>query len=254
MISVLIVEDEDTAADRLAGMLTQLDTSIRVLKRCESISETIQYLKTAPAPGLIFMDINLADGSSFEIFKQVEVNVPVIFVTAYDEYALQAFKVNSIDYLLKPVKKTELQAAIAKYEKISSPVPAHLNGLLKTFGVENNPYQKRIVVKFGQLIKAVEIDEIAYFYTEERVVLMCTRQGQRIPVDYNLDELEELLDPLKFYRVNRQIIANIKAIDTMFAYSKSRIKLVLDPPLAMEAIVSTERTSGFKDWLKGKTV
>lgn len=254
MINVIIVEDEDTAADRLTDMLEELPYAIKVVNRLDSISATVDYLSSNNSPDLIFMDIHLADGASFDVFKQIDVSTPVIFTTAYDEYALQAFKVNSVDYLLKPIKRIELEAAVAKYQNLNAPDVMPLLEKLKLLTAETNTYQKRMVVKFGQMIKAIEVEDIAYFYTEDRIVLLCTKDGQRIPVDYKLDELEGIIDPSKFFRVNRQIITGIKAIDKMYAYSKSRIKLTLNPPLKEEAIVSTERASEFKDWLKGKTV
>jgi two-component system response regulator LytT len=254
MIRVLIVEDEDSAAERLIKMLAALEREVIVSRRCESISQTVAWLQQDLPVDLILMDIQLADGPSFEIFSRTEVKAPVIFITAYDEYAIQAFKVNSIDYLLKPLKAPELEAAIAKFEKNSRPASPDLSAILQLVNADRRQYQKRFVVKSGQMIKAVDTAHIAYFYTKDRLVLMTTADDKRYTTDHKLDELEDLLDPAVFFRVNRQLIVNINAIDKMFTYTKSRVKIMLNPQLDIEVIVSSERSAEFKTWLAGKTV
>lgn len=253
-MNVLIIEDEEPAAERLMDLLLQLDPQIRFSETIVSVKTAVQYLKNAPPIDLIFMDIHLADGSSFDIFSQVDVDIPVIFVTAYDEYALQAFKVNSIEYLLKPVKKDELERALEKWKKLFAKNPAtpDFNALLISLGKKPQAYKKRFLVRYGEHIRAIETDNIAYFYTEEKNNFFRTKDNQNYPCDYQLDKLESLLDPAKFFRINRQFIININAIDQMFSFSKSRVKVVLKPGTNLDTIVSTERSPHFKEWLAGE--
>jgi DNA-binding LytR/AlgR family response regulator len=254
MIKVVIVEDEELAVQRLTNLLKSISGDYEIVATADSIRSAVATISAHPQAQLIFMDIQLADGYSFEIFNKTEVSAPVIFITAYDEYAIKAFKFNSIDYLLKPIKKGELEAALNKFNKqYQSGIQSNVAELISSLTMQLNPVsQKRILVKVGQVIKAIDIDDVAYFYTEDRVVFMYTKQQQRLPVDYNLDELERMLNKEKFFRVNRQIITSVGAIDKMYTYTKSRIKLLLNPPLAMEAIISSERTPEFKEWLQGK--
>lgn len=254
-MKVVIIEDEEAAALRLKKMLTQVDATIVVEAMLESISSAVQWLKSN-SPDLIFADIHLADGPSFEIFKQVEIRVPIIFTTAYDQYALQAFKFNGIDYLLKPIKKSELEESLSKLKNIKGATvstPVHYQEILKALSGAKPSYQKRIVIRFGQTIKTIEIADIAYFYTEEKVTFATTHDGKKWPIDSTLDELEGILDPALFFRVNRQFIIYIKAIGNMQSYSKSRIKLTLIPHSLIETIVSSERSAEFKEWLLGKS-
>lgn len=254
MIKVIIVEDEELAVQRLTNLLKSISNDYDVLATADSIKSAVTAMSDHPEAQLIFMDIQLADGHSFEIFNKMEVTAPVIFITAFDEYAIKAFKFNSIDYLLKPIKKAELEAALNKFNKQhQSGKQPNVAELISSLTMQlNSTSQKRILVKVGQVIKAIDVDDVAYFYTEERVVFMCTKQQQRLAVDYNLDELERMLNKEKFFRVNRQIITSISAIDKMYTYTKSRIKLLLNPPLNMDAVVSSERTPEFKEWLQGR--
>ena len=199
------------------------------------------------------MDIHLADGHSFEVFNEVQVAVPVIFVTAYDQYALEAFKVNSIDYLLKPVKKEELIRAMEKFKLLTALSSIQVQALLQQINAvqPSKELQKRIIIRYGDTIKMVEIADIAYFYTEDKINFLCTKENLRYPIDQNLDELETFIEPSLFFRINRQFIINISAIDKMLAWSKSRVKIVLKPICEHETIVSTERSPHFKEWLTG---
>lgn len=253
-MKVLIIEDEEPAAERLQKMLIEIDPSAEVVDTIVSVKTAIQFLEQQPEIDLILMDINLADGSSFDIFKKTDVEIPVIFITAYDEFALQAFKVNSIEYLLKPVKKAELQHAIEKWKKIfevKTKIP-DLNALFKTLGILEASYKKRFLIRYGEKMRTIETDQIAYFYTEEKNIFFKTKDNHTFPSDYQLDKLETLLDPSKFFRINRQFIIHIDAIDQMFSFSKSRVKIVLKPPINIDTIVSTERSPFFKEWLGGK--
>jgi DNA-binding LytR/AlgR family response regulator len=254
-MNVLLIEDEEPASTRLKKLLNTVDPTLEVLTVLVSVKSAIDWLSTNPPPDLIIMDIQLSDGVSFDIFNEVEIKCPVIFTTAYDQYALQAFKVNSVDYLLKPVKAEELKNALDKYQKLfkekKSPEIDYAT-LLSALSKGKDEFQKRIVIRYGEIIKTVEIADIAYFYTESKINFLFTFKNQRFSVDHNLDELEHILNPKEFFRINRQFIINIKAIDKMVTVSKSRVKLSLNPPCEIETIVSTERSSYFKEWLTGQ--
>lgn len=251
-MQILIIEDEQPAADRLKKMLADVIPDLEILGVLVSIQSAVKWLKENPMPSIIMMDINLADGPSFEIFNQVDVTSPVIFITAYDQYALDAFKVNSIDYILKPIKKEDLERAINKFRSLGTYNAVQLQALIKQISASNREYQKRIVIRYGDTIKMVEIDNVAYFYTEDKINFLTTKDNLRYPVDQNIDELESILDPRIYFRINRQFIININAIEKMLAWSKSRVKVILKPETTLETIVSTERSPFFKDWLVGR--
>lgn len=252
-VKILIIEDEDAAVRRLQNMIVDVWPDAEILAALDSIRQSVAWLTTQPLPDLIFCDIQLADGSSFEIFKQVMPDCPVIFSTAYDQYALQAFEVNSIDYLLKPVRKEELQRALDRYLKMR-PAPAQTIGLDKLLQVlQSNKvnYKDRFVVKYGEHIKTIDAAEIAYLYTENKVNFLVTKDARRFAIDYNLDQLEGVLDPKNFFRINRQFIISFQSISEMLTYTKSRVLVKLNPPTKLETIVSTERSPAFKSWLDG---
>ena len=249
-MNILIVEDEIAAARRLAKMMVAIEPTSQILSITDSISSTVDWLKNNNEPELILMDIHLADGSSFKIFDQVSIKCPIIFTTAYDQYAIQAFKVNSIDYLLKPIKEDELATSLIKFkehrtEKSSLDFEKLLSALQKP---EQN-YQLRFVVQFADKLKSIEVNAIAYFIALEKSVFLVTEDGHRYAIDYTLEKLDELLNPKVFYRINRKFIVNFAAIKGMFTYSKSRVKIELLPNPETEVIVSSERASGFKEWL-----
>lgn len=252
-MKIFIIEDEHLAGERLKKMVLDLLPDSIIPEIPVSISSAVKWLKTNPAPDLILMDIHLSDGPSFEIFNEVQVASPIIFITAYDQYALDAFKLNSIDYLLKPVKKEELQRSIEKYQKLTNFNTSQISELLKQMGSNkgSKELQKRIIIRYGDTIKMVEIVDVAYFYTEDKINFLCTKENVRYPIDQNLDELESIIDPAIFFRINRQFIVNISAIDKMLAWSKSRVKIILKPITEIETIVSTERSPHFKEWLTG---
>ncbi len=254
-MNILIIEDEDPAAERLEGLLSEAAASAKILARLDSVAAAVNWLSAHPAPDLIFLDIQLADGLSFEIFRQTEVNAPVIFTTAYDQYALDAFRVNSIDYLLKPVKREELTRALEKFNKtLAAVMLPDLSQLIRQLQ-PNAPvreFKRRFLIRFGDKIKAIDVDQVMYFFTEDKINYLRTRDNQTYPVDQNLDRLEELLDPKRFFRINRQFIVSIESIDQMYAFSKSRVKISLRPPSDGDTIVSTERSPFFKQWLAGE--
>ncbi len=254
-MKVLIIEDENAAARRLEKLLTELDPSILVLQKIDTVEMAVTWLQSNPLPDLIFLDIHLADGSSFDIFEHVSVTCPVIFTTAYDEYALQAFKVNAVDYLLKPIKSTELAAALTKYKQVyDQPKSADYTALLDNLRQQGGSnHLRRMLIRFGNSIKLVDMSDAAYFYTKDKITFLVVRStGKRFPVDYPLDKLAVMLDPRTFFRINRQFIVNVAAIREMHPYSKSRVKVDLDPSTDLETIVSTERSAEFKKWLVGE--
>lgn len=253
-MKVVIIEDENAAARRLEKLLAEVDPEIVVLQRLDSVETAVVWLQNNPQPDLMLLDIHLADGASFDIFEHVQVTCPVIFTTAFDEYALQAFKVNAVDYLLKPIKSAELANALDKYKKIYKPELPDYAALLDTLRrQEGQNYLRRMLIRFANSIKLVDMGDAAYFYTKDKITFLVLRStGKRFPVDYPLDKLEGMLDPRIFFRINRQFIVNVNAIKEMHPYSKSRVKVDMEPSSDQETIVSTERSAEFKKWLVGE--
>lgn len=255
MIKVLILEDEDAASKRLQKLVSEILTDAEFLSVIISVKQGIEWFTANKKPDLIFADIQLSDGTSFDIFKQVEVKSPVIFTTAYDAHALNAFKLNSVDYLLKPIKKNELNNAIEKFKTVYfSGKKDNNNNLQELLQALQKPqqYKQRFVLRIGEHMKIIEVPDIAYFYTENKANFIITKDGKRYLSDNNLDQLESLLDPKLFFRINRQFIIGYASIAEMFTYSKSRVLLKLNPPTKFDTIVSTERSASFKTWLGGE--
>lgn len=248
-MTVLIIEDEAAAARRLEKMVLDIEPDATIPGKPDSVESAVEWLSTHPAPDLILMDIHLADGSSFEIFEHLEVTSPVIFTTAYDEHALRAFKENTVDYLLKPVKSNELGAAFEKYRRIhGNPTPDYRR--LASSGGERNEFLRRTLIRMGNNFKLVEINESVYFYTRDKITFLVSGDtGKRYPTDYTLDKLEEVLNPALFFRINRQFIVGIKSIREMQMHSKGRVRIDLEPETDQETIVSVERSAAFKKWL-----
>lgn len=243
-MNAIIIEDEPLASMELEKVLSETAPDIHVTARLDSVRESISWLRENQTD-LIFSDIHLGDGQSFDIFKQVEVKVPVIFITAYDEYALQAFKNQGIDYILKPFDREEIASALTKirnwFSQHSPVTPTLVPGT----------YQERFLVQIGAKIKSVTADEIAYFMADGKYLMLYTTDGNNYIVDYTIAGIEERLDPKFFFRINRKFIINYTAIKDMIRYSGSRIKIILSPtpPDNIEAIVPTERIREFKEWL-----
>lgn len=252
-MTILIIEDEMRAADRLVKLVQEIMPEARVPEPLESVEESVEWLKNNPSPDIILMDIELADGKSFEIFAEHEVKANVIFCTAFDQYALEAFKHHGMAYLLKPVKRNELEEALKRAAK-DSESNVDYEKLAEALSRKEGRYQKRILVKLGQRYKAIPTADIAYAFTEDKNVMVMTTEGKDIPVDQSMEQLEQLLDPKKFFRINRKIIVGIDAIDNMYAWSRSRVKLELIPDKGLEAIVATDRAGNFKAWLEGREV
>ncbi|NNV55281.1 LytR/AlgR family response regulator transcription factor [Limnovirga soli] len=254
-IRILIIEDEEAASKRLQKMIAELMPEAIIINAIDSIETAVKWFNTYPQPNLIFADIHLADGSSFEIFKQVQIDCPIIFTTAYDQYALQAFELNSIHYLLKPVKKDDLTKAIERFNKLyaNTQTPAQdISKVLSALSKQPTTYKERFVIRFGEHIKTIETHDIAYFYTENKANFAVLKDGKRYPIDNNLDELDHLINPKMFFRINRQFIISYPSIAEMVSYSKARVLIKLNPPSKYETIVSTERSPQFKQWLAGE--
>ncbi|MGB0524979.1 MAG: LytR/AlgR family response regulator transcription factor [Flammeovirgaceae bacterium] len=255
----LIIEDETNAAEKIQRLLRRYDPSIEVVGCLESISSSIDWLQNPNHEyDLILSDIQLTDGLSFDIFKQVEITKPIIFTTAFDEYALEAFKLNSIAYLLKPVTLDALAESMDKLETLkqsfsSEGQSAQLAALQQALGMiqQKNPYKERFMVKLGDHIRSIPTHKISFFYAEGRNVFLITDLQRKFIIDYKLEDLEGFLDPKAFYRVNRSFIVNIQGIKEVLVYSKSRLKVELLQEAPKEIIVSREKVSDFKDWFNG---
>ena len=252
-MQVLIIEDEAIAAEKLAHIIKKYDQAISILETIDSVKNAVKWLRTHPSPDLIFLDIYLSDGISFEIFTQISLDVPIIFTTAYNEFAIKAFELNSIAYLLKPIKTEDVARSLEKFKNLRhafSPAPAvDYNALIEFITQQKKTYKERFLVKVGQKIHSIPVEEVAYFYTESKIVFLVTHDNRRFPVDYYLDQLTDLLDPKEFMKINRQFIVRHSSIQNMFPYSNSRIKITLKPPVKKDIIISTEKSSDFKEWL-----
>ncbi|WP_276374049.1 LytTR family DNA-binding domain-containing protein [Chryseolinea sp. H1M3-3] len=249
---VLIIEDEPHAAQRLVKLMEELVPGVKILGKIDSVKKSVQWIVENPTPDLIFMDIQLADGISFQIFDQCDVKCPVIFTTAYDAYALKAFKVNSIDYILKPVDKDDLEAAFRKLNSLTSQsnfshqILASIGDAVKTL---TRKHKTRFVIKVGEHLKSIEVSDIQYFFSLEKTTFAKVADGRKHILDITLDQLEDVLDPLHFFRINRKYIISPGAIQDMISHTNSRIKLVLKGSDDADIIVARERVQEFKDWL-----
>lgn len=253
-MKILIIEDEELAVKKLHKMLISIDKDIEVIANLDSIESSVEWLENNETPDLIMMDIELLDGQSFEIFNRVKVMSPVIFTTSYDEYALKAFKVNSVDYLLKPIQKEDLTAALDKYKKMfvaAAPPPINMDMLVKELQQKLQPkeFRKRFLVKNVQKLVSVETDEIAYFYSDGRLNFFKTYDNKKYVVDYTMDEMEEMLDPEKYFRISRSFYVSIASVDQINDYFGNRLILTLKPVVDKEALVSREKVTEFKKWL-----
>jgi DNA-binding LytR/AlgR family response regulator len=252
-MNLLIVEDEDLAVKKLINTLLAIDPLLCIAGVTDSIKATVRWLESNPAPDLILMDIELADGRSFEIFNLIDVKSPVIFVTSYDEYALKAFKVNSVDYLLKPIQKADLSLALEKFKKLHQDNKREINieNLVNELHQRLRPkeFRQRFLVKHVQKLVSIETNDIAYFYSEGRINFFKTFDNKRYMVDYLMDELEEMLDPSRFFRINRSLFVSLASISKIEEYFGFRLILRLNPPNEKEAIVSREKVMDFKKWM-----
>ena len=249
-MKIVIIEDEALAAERLAKMLTELVPDIHISAKLTSVESSVAWLKENSVD-LIFLDIQLSDGLSFSIFDRVDIRTPVIFTTAHNQYAIKAFELNSVSYLLKPIKKRELENGLQKYKSLKSAFSIDFETLLATIKGDQSTHKKRFLIQVADKLKKIEVEEIAYFFALEKSVFCRTTKKQTYPVDMTLDQLEKVIDPAMFFRINRKYIVNINAISNMISWSKRRIKVELTPSVDnnTDAIVSMERYSEFKKWL-----
>lgn len=252
-MNIVIIEDEMPAYKRLHKLVEETIPGAQIVAHHDSVQGAKDWFAQNPMPDLIFLDIHLADGSAFDLLKMVKFTCPVVFTTAFDQYAIDAFKTSSMGYLLKPVKKEELQDTMAKleeYKKIFNEQGENLN----TMPVQQQSleYKKRFVIRFGEHLKTLSVDELAYCYSENKATYARTFEGRTYPMDHNLDALETMLDPEQFFRVNRQYLINIKSIEEMKTYSKARVIITLKPAVKEQPVVSSERSADFKQWLGGE--
>jgi two-component system response regulator LytT len=247
-MKVVIIEDEQIAAENLLSVIAEVDPTIEVMAILQSVKEAVAWLQLNH-PDLVFMDIHLADNLSFSIFDQVQVRAPLIFTTAYDHYAVKAFKLNSIDYLLKPIEASELKHALDKFHQLAPYSASEVKSLMSSLQQAVPGYQKRFMVSSGNKIRSVQASQVALFYAEGRYVMMLMDDGHRHVSDYTLDKLENILDPSEFFRINRAMIVRFNAIGQMQVYTKSRIKIELTVDPGFETIVSIDRSGTFKKWL-----
>lgn len=252
MITTLIIEDEYPAAERLKKLLLACNPDINILDCLDSIESSVDWFENNPSPDLVLLDIQLADGKSFDIFKQVTISSFVIFTTAYDEFALKAFELNSIDYLLKPIRLEMLQKSLDKFEKIKSANNGHslnIDQVIDIIEHKNTSFKKRFVINIGNHIKVVDTEEIAYIFSKEKYTFIKTNEGKDYPIDFSLDTLEDLLNPEMFFRINRQFFVSFKAISAIQILSKSRIKLKITPKPEEYPLVSSTKSPEFRKWL-----
>lgn len=245
-MKVLIIEDETRAANRLERLINDVAPEMQIMQKIESVRESVDFLHSN-SPELIFSDVQLADGLSFEIFEQIEVNCPIIFTTAYDQYAIEAFKTNGVDYLLKPIEEERLQQAITKVKQLTQTPNLH-KMLQQALGHVEKKTKSRFLVKAGDRIKTIPTEEIQAFYSESKATFLLTSKGRSYAVDYTMDEVHNLIDNNEFFRVNRSAIVSVNACENILAWSNSRLKITiegLDEPI----IVAREKVKEFKLWL-----
>ncbi len=258
-MNVVVIEDERLTAQRLISLVKKYDGSIHVLTQISSVAEAISWFESNPVTSvdLIFMDIHLEDGDSFQIVSKLNLATPIIFTTAFDDYMIKAFKVNSIDYLLKPVNYEELAAALDKFRSLrsnnevqSGSTQVDIKTLIKQLSQKNNPqFKDRFMVTVGTRIRSVKTESIAYFYLQEKTVLLVTNDGTILPIDYSLDKLMQIIDLKQFFRVSRQFIVSLNSIQMVHAISAGKLQLDLIPKTKQKVAVSGDRVSDFKEWL-----
>jgi len=253
MYKILIIEDEKPAAEWLRQLILKFNSQITILAIIDSVSGAVEWFQQNPTPDLVFMDIQLADGLSFEIFERTKVLCPVIFTTAYEEYAIKAFKVNSVDYLLKPIAYSELETAFQKFgERVQSTqsTPSVTIELLnKVKEMLRKQFKTRFVIKVGEHLKSITVEDILFFYSLEKATYLCTADFKTYLVDYSLDRISEMIDEHRFFRINRKYILSNQSIADIVFYSNSRLKIKLKKPGEESIIVSRDKVSAFKEWL-----
>jgi len=251
-MNIVIIEDETPALNRIKKLVGEVAPDAQIIGTADSIESAVKLFKSTDSIDLALCDIELADGQSFEIFKQVHITCPIIFTTAYDEFALRAFKLNSIDYLLKPINKTELEQAIQKFHSTrttSNSYQTKLEQLVENLKPQTTQNKNRFLIKSGVKLISIPIEDIAYFNAFEKLVYVYNTKGQKYIIDQSLDELIKVLNPKMFFQLNRQFIAHIQSIQQIHTYFNGKLKVELIPPVNDEVIVSRERAPEFKAWL-----
>ncbi len=252
---VLIVEDEPLAAAQLAAHLTALRPQSEILAVCDTVRSTAGWIKNNTPPDLAFFDVQLGDGLSFEVFDKVKFHTPVIFTTAYDQYAIQAFKVNSIDYLLKPIERDELEEALKKFDRFNRNAtvpltPQILEKIVASF--RNKHFKERFLVKVGTHLRIIEVKDILYFYSFQKGTFCKSAGGKDYLMDQSLELIEDRVDPSGFFRINRKYLVSLNAINDVVAYSNSRLKLKVKQPVDDDFLVAREKVKSFKKWVEGE--
>ncbi len=255
-MKILIVEDEDLAVKKIRKTLADVDAEAEVVGVTDSIKTSVEWLRNNPSPDLILMDVELSDGQSFEIFSRMDVKSPVIFTTSYDEFALKAFKVNSVDYLLKPIQKEDLDKALLKYRHLKTlyaenTAALNVDSIVQEIKQKLQPkeYRKRFLVKNGQRLVSVEVEEIAFFFSDGRLNFFKTFDNKKYVVDYTMDELEDMLDTQKYFRISRSFYVSVNSVEQIHDYFGNRLLLNVKPAVEKEAIVSREKVGDFKKWM-----
>jgi DNA-binding LytR/AlgR family response regulator len=255
-MKALLIEDEYPAAERLTKMIQKADASIEIVAVLDSIEAAKRWFSTHPAPDLVFSDIQLSDGLSFTIFEEIDIKSPIIFTTSYDEYAIKAFKVKSIDYLLKPIKPQELATAIHKFKESNTAFSPNdyslkIQSLLDSMPTASRKYKTRFLVQQQDQLLPIPQEQIAYFFTANEMVCLVRTDNRQFLVDYTLEELEKLLNPAYFFRLNRQYIAALPAVHKIHTYFNGKLKLELQPEPSHDILVSREKAPLFKEWMEG---
>jgi DNA-binding LytR/AlgR family response regulator len=249
-MNAIIIEDEKLSAEHLVNLLKRIDTSIDVIATYDSVKKSVEAFQKGVKADVVFVDVHLADGLSFEIFSKIQIDTPVIFTTAFDEYAIKAFKLNSVDYLLKPIGADDLKLAVDKLKKFSQ---QHHTSIIKDIASVyqnlNKQYKNRFMVKMGDSIVSVKTEDVLHFIAEDGITLLVTVLGKRYPVDYTLDQLEELTSSDLFFRINRKVLISINAVQKVSSYFNSRLKINSELLEDESSIVSRERVNDFKAWL-----
>lgn len=253
-MTALVIEDEFLAAERLTALLYECDPSIEVQGRLDSVQEVIQYFQSGRSADLVFLDIQLADGKSFEIFEKVKIEVPIIFTTAYDQYALQAFKLHSIDYLLKPIQLEDLRKAIDKFKKMSKAVfsldKSEILALKELLSNANQRYKQRLLIKSGNKLQYKPASTAAYFFADGKIAYMVSKgDGRKSMIDHTLEELERILNPTQFFRISRKFIVSFDSVLEIRGLISSKIEVKLNQTCEHELQVSRDRVHDFKAWL-----
>ncbi len=248
-MKAVIVEDEDIASRRLRQLIEELAPECEILERISSVESGHKWFQNNPLPDLIFLDIQLNDGYGFDIIDKLEDHPPIIFTTAYNEYAIRGFKYNGLDYLLKPIDKNELKKSLDKYTKTVDNQKSNIPDIKVMRHLFQKEYKRRFIVKIGNQFSSFNVEDIAYFMAEDGVIFLYSNSGQKCPIEYTIDQLEEILDPINFFRINRKYMVSVNAVKEIHSYFNSRLLIKVKPAQNERLIVSRERTSNFKKWL-----